>query len=107
MKKRPNQFFQMLITTSCSPHADPLVRAPGPDHPDVGIHALHANVGALPARGRVRPTDDLILAGLVDNAIAELEAIGRIRLVAGAAGFFSGFGLAIGPPQRIARRAHF
>jgi hypothetical protein len=28
MKKRPNQFLQMLITTSFPLHADPLMRRP-------------------------------------------------------------------------------
>jgi hypothetical protein len=35
------------------------VRAPNADHRDLGPHSLDANVGALPARGRVRPADDL------------------------------------------------
>ena len=51
--------------------SDPLGRAPYPDHLRTGINALHADVGGLPSGRRVRSADDLLLAGLIGEAIAD------------------------------------
>src|SRR2546425_8381881 len=57
-----------------TPHADALVRAPRPQIGDVGLaDPLHANVRGFPAGRRVRPTDDLPVAGLVGESIADPE----------------------------------
>jgi hypothetical protein len=66
------------------------------------VDPLDAHVRILPGRGHVRPADDLILASLVDEEVAQLKAHredpDRRRYTA--AGFFSGFGLAIGSDYR-------
>jgi hypothetical protein len=66
-----------------------------------------AHVSVLPSGGCVRAADDLVLASLVDDAIPELEVHGQdpARRWCCVGGLLLGFGLAIGAPQRIARRA--
>src|SRR5437899_12998666 len=55
-------------------HTDALVRTVRTDHRDLGVvDSPDAHVSVLTSGGRVRPADDLVLAGLVDDAIAELE----------------------------------
>src|SRR6266581_8359706 len=55
-------------------HADPLVRAPGPELGGGGIaDPLDADTRVLPPGRRVGPGDDLPLAGLVGEAIADLK----------------------------------
>src|SRR5215471_2519098 len=57
-----------------SPHADELVRAPGPQVGELGLADLpHARVRVLARRGHERSADDLPLAGLVIESIADLE----------------------------------
>src|SRR6266446_2459327 len=57
-----------------TPHGDALVRAPGPYCGDGWIaDPLDASMGGLAAHRRVRSVDDLPLAGLVGEAIADLK----------------------------------
>jgi hypothetical protein len=56
------------------PHGDLLVRAPRPQIGDVRLaDPLNANVRGLATRCRVGPADDLSLAGLVGEAVADLK----------------------------------
>src|SRR5262245_4102081 len=60
-----SRFVAPAARSSCVFHRDALVRAVRADYLHVGVDAPHAHVGGLPARGRVRPVDNLVLAGLV------------------------------------------
>jgi hypothetical protein len=63
-----------VIAQRVALHANPLVRGVRPDHRDLGVvDSSDAHVGALPGCGRVRATDDLVLAGLVGEAVADLK----------------------------------
>jgi hypothetical protein len=71
-------------------HRDPLMRGPRPDHRDVGvIDSLDANVNIFPAVRRVRPADDFIPSGLVDEARRPGGASGGPRRSAEAGGWLS------------------
>jgi hypothetical protein len=56
-----------------APHHDPLMRAPAPDHRDVGaVDPLDAHVHVLSGVRRVRAADHFVLAACIPEAIAEL-----------------------------------
>jgi hypothetical protein len=61
------------------------------------MHALDADVRVLPGVRRVRSADDFVLAGLVHDAVADLELHRKDALLGGLfrSRFFSGRGLAI------------
>jgi hypothetical protein len=92
-----------VIAASCSFHHDPLVRRPTPDAAGGGIvNAPDAHMNVLARMRRIRSADDVVLAGLVDEAIAELQLHGRTRCSAEVAcagfvssRFFAGSGLRI------------
>jgi hypothetical protein len=79
------------------------MRAPAPNHRDVGvIDALDANVDVLAGGRRVEAADDFVLATRIGEAIAELQLHGRTRCSAEVAcagfvssRFFAGSGLRI------------
>src|SRR5262249_47411178 len=59
---------------SAAPHADVLVRAPGPHLGDVGlVDAPDADMRDLPHVRRIRVADHLILTGLIGETVADLK----------------------------------
>src|SRR5712691_7693214 len=68
------QSSSLLRLGGRTPHGDALVRGPGPYCGDGWIaDPLDASMGGLAAHRRVRSVDDLPLAGLVGEAIADLK----------------------------------
>src|SRR5215470_3321982 len=75
-RRSPQVAARRSCISACRPwralHTDALMRAPRPKHRDVGIiDSPHADVNVLPRIRGVGPTDDLVLACLVGQPIAD------------------------------------